>query len=173
MYVSNPVMLQEGVFTYEASAGVLLQTSPTTPVTGGVIEGNFRGDGGILDVIRKDVPGGQFTFVSVQVGQHMFPGAMGTITGFLDGSIVATDSFISPTAQDTLTTINASNLQNKHIDELQILLEAATGYVYADDLSLTPQAIAMPEPSSLVLVGIISIAALAGLARSGRIGLSN
>jgi hypothetical protein len=65
---------------------------------------------------------------------------------------VATDSFTTSTPQDTLTTITASNLKNKLLDESQILLDAATGYVYADDLSLTPQTTAVPEPSSLVLV---------------------
>jgi len=96
-----------------------------------------------------EVTGGQFLFNSVDIGNPGAPAFSFTITGFLSGNQVLTETGNSPATLgfETVNSINTSQL----LDTLFISINTSATDGNIDNIALTSSGI--PEPASLLLFG--------------------
>jgi len=162
--IGSPVgATAEGVFIYSTFSGGLYRD---TQGNGDAydMEGCSACGGGVLQIIRNDVVGGLFTFGGADVA-YQFTGAYPiTFTGYLGGGLVGTDVFVTA-ATSAYTTFASLALAGLAIDELRVQLDAETSWATVVDNVRVTQTTAVPEPSTLALLG----AALAGLAARHRL----
>jgi len=141
----------EGNFRYDVLSGELFRDSDGNP--GPDMEGSSTGGGGVLRVVRNDVPGGLFTFDASDIRFEFAQAAQITFAGYLNGMLQATDVFTT-TSDSTWLTVNSLNLAGIKIDELDVTLNATISTASdIDNLVLSPVAGTVPEPSSLLLLG--------------------
>jgi len=100
-----------------------------------------------------EVTGGTFNFDSVDIGNPVAPSFGITITGFLAGIQVLTETATSPPPGTfgTFETITSNNTSQK-LDELFISINTATSDGNVDNIVLSS---AVPEPSSVVLLSTV------------------
>jgi hypothetical protein len=145
----------EGSFRYDAFSGGLFGEldsfgNPPPEVEGATITG-----GGVLTIVRNDVPGGLFTFDGADIVSHFRETQPVTFAGFLGGVLQATDVF-NTVDSNVYVAVVSSLLGGVDIDELRVTLNAASGSGEAlDNLVLTRSAEnVVPEPATLTLLGL-------------------
>jgi hypothetical protein len=129
-------------------------------------EGTISG-GGVLKIVSTT--GGDFNFNALDFSAFDILGTGSQtlkIEGFLGGSSVGVDQYTLANTKifnpkyDNWTTEIASILAGTSLSELDITLNASTAGSGAlfnesiDNVVLTPEATAVPEPSSLTLLGV-------------------
>jgi hypothetical protein len=173
-------IIEDG-FAYSTLSGGLLINHFGNP--GRDAESNQSLGGGVLEIVSAT--GGDFNFNALDFAAFdLFrPGSQTlTVEGFIGGSSVGVDQYTLANTNDVSkgtyanwTTEAASVLAGKTIFELRISLTASsagTGFTFGeniDNVLLTPVLAAIPEPSSLILLGA---AAGAGFIRLRRRRLS-
>lgn len=113
----------------------------------------INGNTGLM-VVRSDRP---FTFDQVDLQQFNSGAVPIVFEGYLGGALQGTDSLATSAVSLVHTTVASSNLNGVSIDELRVTLDASSGpfrWEGIDNVVLT----SVPEPSSLVLVGLGLIA---------------
>lgn len=149
----------EGAFIYSTLSGGLFRDTEGNG-DGFNMEG-LSGAGGVLKVVRNDVPGGAFTFNGADVAFQFEVSFDIVFEGYLLGVLQASDAF-APNLTSTYTTFASSNLAGVAIDELRVNLVAppSTASV-VDNIIVTPSRIdAVPEPASLALfAGMVGLLA--------------
>jgi hypothetical protein len=166
----------EGAFAYDVLGGELFRSdirgNPSPD-----IEGVPAFSGGILDVVRNDVPGGLFTFQSSQIAEFSFRPSRPILfpvffAGYRNGVLQGTDTFTPLTQDGTFTTVLPAHLSGVALDELCVTLQADIGdfgrWIAADNLTLAPQAPPVPEPSTLTLLALGTLALAGWRRRRGR-----
>jgi hypothetical protein len=167
---SGPVT--ENGFTYSKLSGALLVNPLLVGNPGKDAEGTISG-GGVLKIVSAT--GGDFSFNALDFSAFDSSGTGSQtlkVEGFLGGSSVGVDQYTLANTKvfnpkyDNWTTEAASVLAGKSISELDITLNAniaMSGSLFnesADNVVLTPeQAAAVPEPSSLTLLGLAVLGA--------------
>jgi hypothetical protein len=151
----------EGSFAYSTLSGDLVARA--TPSSGSM--GSVSGTGaGTLGIVRQDLAGGRFFFDSTEVMYYFDKNEQAVFTGWLQGSLVATDVFVGETHLQFVSR-SALNLAGKEIDELRVALDVQTRdglipeFIAVDNIVLRSVAV-VPEPSTYALM-------LAGLAGFG------
>jgi hypothetical protein len=143
----------EGSFRYDAFSGGLFGEPSAFGNPPPEVEGAVATDGGVLTVVRNDVPGGLFTFDAADIVSHFREDQPVMFAGFLGGALQATDVF-NTGASNVYATVVSSLLAGVEIDELRVTLRTGLGSGEAlDNLVLTPQNV-VPEPASLSLLGL-------------------
>src|SRR5262249_35098191 len=90
--LGNPAS-REGAFAYDALAGELLGSANRGNAAPD-IEGFPAFSGGILDIVRGDIPGGLFTFQAAQVAEFHWPGPGPVFfSGYRNGVLQGADTF--------------------------------------------------------------------------------
>jgi PEP-CTERM motif len=144
----------EGIFRYDAFSGGLFGELFSFGNPPPEVEGAVRTGGGVLTVVRNDVPGGLFTFDAADIVSHFREDQPVTLAGFLGGALQATDVFNTAAPDNVYATVVSSILAGVEIDELRVTLNATLGSGEAlDNLVLTPQNV-VPEPATLSLLGL-------------------
>jgi PEP-CTERM motif len=171
----------EDGFTYSKLNGALL-INPSLPGNPGKdAEGTISG-GGVLKIVLAG--GGNFDFNALDFSAFDFSGTGSQtlkVEGFLAGSSVGVDQYTLANTKvfnpkyDNWTTEAASVLVGESISELDVTLNAnitGSGSLFnesIDNVVLTPaQAVVVPEPSSLTLLGIAVVAASSARLRRRR-----
>jgi len=170
----------EDGFTYSTLSGGLFINHFGNP--GKDAEGNQSLGGGVLKIVLAT--GGDFNFNALDFAAFdLFrPGSQTlSVEGFIGGSSVGVDQYTLANTSDiskgtyaNWTTEAASALAGKTISELRISLTASsagTGFTFGenvDNVVLTPLQAAVPEPSTLTLLSIALIGAIAVRSRRGR-----
>jgi PEP-CTERM motif len=160
----------EDGFTYSKLSGGLFVNTAGNP--GHDLEGLSTVGGGVLKIISAG--GGDFNFSKLDFSAF---NSLGTgsqtlkIEGFLAGSSVGADQYTLANTKvfnpkyDNWTTEAASVLAGKSISELDITLNASvagSGLLFnesIDNVVLTPEVAAVPEPASLALLGVAVVGA--------------
>jgi len=161
----------ENGFTYSKLSGALL-VNPLLPGNPGKdAEGTISG-GGVLKIVSAG--GGDFNFNTLDFSAFDLSGTGSQtlkVEGFLGGSSVGVDQYTLANTKvfnpkyDNWTTEVASMLASKSISELDITLNAniaGSGSLFnesIDNVVLTPEVAAVPEPSSLTLLGVAAVGA--------------
>jgi PEP-CTERM motif-containing protein len=167
---SGPVT--ENGFTCSKLSGALLVNPLLVGNPGKDAEGTISG-GGVLKI--ASAIGGDFNFSALDFSAFDASGTGSQslkVEGFLGGSSVGVDQYTLANTKvfnpkyDNWTTEAASVLASKSISELDITLNAniaMSGSLFnesIDNVVLTPeQAAAVPEPSSLTLLGLAVLGA--------------
>src|SRR5215469_11191273 len=155
----------ENGFTYSKPSGALLiNPLPGNPAKDA--EGTISG-GGVLKIVSAG--GGDFNFNALDFSAFDSSGTGSQtlrVEGFLGGSSVGVDQYTLANTKvfnpkyDNWTTELVSVLAGKSISELDITLNAniaGSGSLFnesIDNVVLTPELAAIPEPSSLALLGL-------------------
>jgi hypothetical protein len=147
----------EGGFNYSVFSGGLYINNLGNPNQD--IEGYYATSGGVLQITR--VGGSLFNFDALDFSAFGSGGSRSvSVSGLVGGSVVATDLFsLANTATwspkyDNWTAFAASTLLGQNIDTLRISLPGDfDGSANIDNVALTPIAAALPEPSSMLLLG--------------------
>ena len=161
--ITSPIT--ESGFTYSTLSGSLFVTPFGNP--GHDAEGLQSTGGGVLKIVSAT--GGNFNFNALDFSAFDFSGTGSQalkVEGFLGGSSVGVDQYtlantkvFDPTYGNWTTEV-ASILSGKTISEIDITLNAsnAAGSISnenVDNVVLTPvQVAAVPEPSTLALLGL-------------------
>jgi hypothetical protein len=161
----------EDGFTCSTLSGVLVVTQFGNPGQDAEGAGGGAG-GGVLKIVSAT--GGDFNFSKLDFSAF---DSLGTgsqtlnVEGFLGGSSVGVDHYTLANTKvfnpkyDNWTTESASVLAGKSISELEITLNAniaMSGLLFSeniDNVVLTPEVAAVPEPSSLTLLGVAAAGA--------------
>lgn len=140
----------EGDFTYEAISGTLWRSDARgNPAPS--LEGRSGAGGGVASFIRFD--GGLFTFDQVDIAQTGFGATAIVFEGFLGGASQGMDSLITAPGTQFFESRSSVNLAGKAIDQLRVTLDATlTAWESIDNLTLSSASV--PEPSSMVVLGI-------------------
>jgi hypothetical protein len=161
----------EDGFTYSKLSGALLINPLLVGNPGKDAEGTISG-GGVLKIVSAT--GGDFNFNALDFSAFDFSGTGSQtlkVEGFLGGSSVGVDQYTLANTKifnpkyDNWTTEFASVLGGKSISELDIILNASiagSGLLFnesIDNVVLTLELAAIPEPSSLTLLGIAAVGA--------------
>jgi hypothetical protein len=156
----------EDGFTYSKLSGALLINPLLVGNPGKDAEGTISG-GGVLKIVSAT--SGDFNFNALDFSAFDFSGTGSQtlqVEGFLGGSSVGVDQYTLANTQifnpkyDNWTTEFASVLSGKSLSELDITLNASgagSGALFnesIDNVVLTPEPAAIPEPSGLTLLGI-------------------
>jgi hypothetical protein len=145
----------EGSFRYDAFSGGLFGEPSAFGNPPPEVEGAVATEGGVLTVVRNDVPGGLFTFDAADIVSHFREDQPVTFAGFLGGILQATDVF-NTGASNVYVAVVSSILAGVEIDELRVTLNASSDNPSGealDNLGLTPQNV-VPEPATLSLLGL-------------------
>jgi PEP-CTERM motif-containing protein len=155
----------EDGFTYSKLSGTLLVNPLLVGNPGKDAEGTISG-GGVLKIVLAGA--GDFNFSALDFSAFDFSGTGSQtlkVEGFLGGSSVGVDQYTLANTKvfnpkyDNWTTEAASVLAGKSLSELDITLNASvagSGLLFnesIDNVVLTPVLAAVPEPSSLTLLG--------------------
>jgi hypothetical protein len=156
----------EDGFTYSKLSGALLINPLLVGNPGKDAEGTISG-GGVLKIVSAT--GGDFNFNALDFSAFDFSGTGSQplkVEGFVDGSSVGVDQYTLANTKvfnpkyDNWTTEAASVLAGKSLSELDITLNASiagSGSLFnegIDNVVLTLEQAAVPEPSSLTLLGV-------------------
>jgi hypothetical protein len=171
--------ITEAEFTYSGSSGALLINAFGNP--GRDAEGNAASGGGVLKIVSSS--NGDFNFSALDFSAFDLSGTGSQplkVEGFLNGSSVGVDQYTLANTKvfnpryDNWTSEAASVLVGKSLSELDITLNASisgSGSLFnesIDNLVLTPVPAAVPEASSLALLGVAVAAMCFGLVRRRR-----
>jgi hypothetical protein len=165
--IASPIT--ESGFTYSTLSGSLFVTPFGNP--GHDAEGLQSAGGGVLKIVSAT--GGNFNFNALDFSAFDVAGTGSQtlkVEGFLGGSLVGADQYtlantkIFDPKYGNWTTEAASVLAGKSISELDVILNAsnAAGSISnenIDNVVLTPVQVAVPEPSSLTLLGVAAVGA--------------
>jgi hypothetical protein len=161
---SGPVT--ENGFTYSKLSGVLLINPLLVGNPGKDAEGTISG-GGVLKIVSAT--GSDFNFNALDFSAFDFSGTGSQtlkVEGFLGGSSAGVDQYTLTNTKifnpkyDNWTTEFASVLAGAGLSELDITLNASitgSGLLFnesIDNVVLTPELAAVPEPSTLTLLGV-------------------
>jgi hypothetical protein len=154
--------ITEAGFTYSPLSGGLFVTNFGNPAQDA--EGLQTAAGGVLKIVSAD--GSDFNFNSLDFAAFAFSGTGSqtlTVEGLLGGLSVGIDQYtlintkIFDPKYGNWTTEMASVLAGKEISELHITLNANLASISnenIDNVVLTPELAAVPEPASLALLGV-------------------
>ena len=160
----------EDGFTYSKLSGGLLVDQFGNP--GRDLEGLSTVGGGVVKIVSAT--GGDFNFNALDFSAFDLSGTGSQtlkVEGFLGGSSVGADQYTLANTKvfdpkyDNWTTEAASVLAGKSISELDITLSASiagTGSLFnenIDNLVLTPDLAAIPEPASLTILTVAALGA--------------
>jgi hypothetical protein len=149
-YGSPVAATVEGIYTYSTFSGGLFRDSLGSGDSY-AMEGCSACGGGVLKIVRNDLPGGDFTFGGSDV-MFQFNQMYGiTFEGYLDGALLASDVF-NTTNNSTYSTHASVNLFGVVIDELRVRLDATGSTATVID-NVVVTATSVPEPSTLLLLG--------------------
>jgi hypothetical protein len=151
----------ESGYIYSLFAGDLFINTDGHPGNNVETGGGVAGPGGVLD-IESAVSGGIFNFSSLDLASILV-GSI-TVSGYLNGSLVATDVFAGPNMgiPGPYITETATDLTN--LTELRITFPAPFEAGIDNVVVNAPVSGAVPEPSSIALLGTGALA-LAGALR--------
>jgi len=170
----------EDAFTYSTLSGGLVIKQFGNPGKDG--EGNQTLGGGVLKIVSATGGGFNFNALDFAAFDVFRPGSQTlTVEGFIGGSSVGVDQYTLANTNDVSkgtyanwTTEAASALAGKTISELRISLTASsagTGFTFGeniDNVVLTPAQVAIPEPSSLALLGVAAAVGASSIRRMRR-----
>ena len=171
--------ISEDGFTYSNSSGALFINAFGNP--GRDAEGNAVSGGGMLKIVSAS--NGYFNFSALDFSAFDLSGTGSQtlrVEGFLGGSSVGIDQYTLANTKvfnpryDNWTSEAASVLAGKSLSELDITLNASISGSAAlfnesvDNVVLTPVPAAVPEVSSLALLGVAVAAMCFGQARRRR-----
>jgi hypothetical protein len=170
----------ENGFTYSKVSGGLFVSQSGNP--GRDLEGLSTVGGGMVKIVSAT--GGDFNFNALDFSAFDLSGTGSQtlkVEGFLDGSSVGADQYTLANTKvfnpkyDNWTTEAASLLAGKSISELDITLNASisgSGSLFnesIDNLVLTPDLAAIPEPSSLAIIAVVVVASSVRLRQRRRL----
>lgn len=157
----------ENGFTYSTLSGGLFINALGNP--GQDAEGNEVAGGGGLKIVSAT--GSNFNFNALDFSAFALSGTGSqtlNVEGFLGGSSVGVDQYTLANTNvfnpkyDNWTTEAASVLAGKSISELDITLKAGIAGFFSeniDNVVLTPLQASVPEPSSLTIFALATVAA--------------
>jgi hypothetical protein len=171
--------ITEDGFTYSSSSGALLINAFGNPAHDA--EGNALSGGGVLKIVSAS--NDDFNFGALDFSAFDLSGTGSQtlkVEGFFDGSSVGVDQYTLANTSvfnpryDNWTSEAASVLAGKSLSELDITLNASisgSGSLFnesVDNVALTPVPAAVPEASSLALLGVAVAAMCFGRVRRRR-----